>query len=308
MPKSPLISIIVPTFNRAHLIGETLDSVLEQTYQNWECIVVDDGSTDGTTELMNAYCVKDSRFQYHKRPNSYLSGGNGARNYGFEISKGDYIQWFDSDDLMEPEAMALKVKALLEFNVDFVISKSKYINIKKEFYHYNYTTEDISFNSFAFGNVSWVTDDIIYKRDIVSGLNYNESLKAGQEYNFCCKVLLVSNKCYFLDKFLTLRRSTENSIGTNRRKEKTTYLQSRFEVYWINYKEIVEKTKNIQFEKHTLLVCISTYFRSGKKIKLPKGFNSAVRQTFGSKTIYFYAALTTYYLFGKYNFFYLKLK
>lgn len=104
MPSSsPLVSIIIPTYNRAHLIGETLDSVLAQTYQNWECIVVDDGSTDGTDEVMAAYMAKDTRFQYHHRPKDRLPGGNAARNYGFEVSKGEYIQWFDSDDLMLPE-------------------------------------------------------------------------------------------------------------------------------------------------------------------------------------------------------------
>ncbi|WP_445734533.1 glycosyltransferase family 2 protein [Mariniflexile sp.] len=63
----PLVSIIIPTYNRAHLIGETLDSVLAQTHQNWECIVVDDGSTDNTDTVLKTYCQKDSRFQYHHR-------------------------------------------------------------------------------------------------------------------------------------------------------------------------------------------------------------------------------------------------
>lgn len=53
--KEPLVSIIIPTFNRAHLIGETLDSIIAQTYTHWECIVVDDGSTDNTEEIMNSY-------------------------------------------------------------------------------------------------------------------------------------------------------------------------------------------------------------------------------------------------------------
>ena len=65
MIKSPLISIIIPTYNRAHIIGETLDSIIAQTYTNWECIVVDDGSSDNTAEVMAKYIVKDSRFRYY---------------------------------------------------------------------------------------------------------------------------------------------------------------------------------------------------------------------------------------------------
>ena len=63
---TPLVSIIIPAYNRAHLIGETLDSVLAQTYINWECIVIDDGSNDNTSELLAEYCKKDNRFQYHQ--------------------------------------------------------------------------------------------------------------------------------------------------------------------------------------------------------------------------------------------------
>ena len=69
---APLVSIIIPTYNRAHLIGETLDSVLAQTYQNWECIIVDDGSSDNTDEVIGAYVEKDSRFKYYHRSDKDL--------------------------------------------------------------------------------------------------------------------------------------------------------------------------------------------------------------------------------------------
>ena len=100
-----LVSVIIPTYNRSHLLDETLVSLLNQTYQNWECIVVDDDSTDTTTAVLQKYIAKDNRFQYHHRPKDRLRGGNAARNYGFEISKGKYIQWFDSDDIMLPEKL-----------------------------------------------------------------------------------------------------------------------------------------------------------------------------------------------------------
>ncbi|WP_372938266.1 glycosyltransferase family 2 protein, partial [Seonamhaeicola sp.] len=87
----PLVSIIIPTYNRAHLIGETLDSVLAQTYTHWECIVVDDGSSDHTSQVVATYCKNDARFQYHQRPLDRPKGANACRNYGFELSKGEYI-------------------------------------------------------------------------------------------------------------------------------------------------------------------------------------------------------------------------
>jgi len=107
---NPLVSIIIPANNRANMIGETLDSVLAQTYPNWECIVVDDGSIDNTREVVLHYMNRDSRFVLADRPKTHKPGGNGARNYGFTLAKGEYIQWFDSDDLMHPELLMDKIE------------------------------------------------------------------------------------------------------------------------------------------------------------------------------------------------------
>ena len=116
----PLVSIIIPTYNRAHLIGETLDSIIAQTYTNWECIVVDDGSSDDTVEVLDTYCIKDSRIKYYQRPDEYLPGGNGARNYGFKLSNGEYVNWFDSDDIMATDFLSEKVKIFIQ-NSDYIL-------------------------------------------------------------------------------------------------------------------------------------------------------------------------------------------
>lgn len=108
----PLVSIIIPTYNRAHIIGETLESVLAQTHPNWECIVVDDGSTDNTDKLLEFYCEKDSRIKYHHRPKDLTKGANSCRNYGFELSNGDFINWFDSDDVMLNTFMETKINSI----------------------------------------------------------------------------------------------------------------------------------------------------------------------------------------------------
>ena len=95
-----LVSIIIPTYNRAHLISETLHSIIAQTYTYWECIVVDDGSTDNTEEILKNYIKKDKRFQYHQRPKDKPKGANACRNYGISISNGDFLLVMDSDDLL----------------------------------------------------------------------------------------------------------------------------------------------------------------------------------------------------------------
>ena len=107
MQNNPLVSIIIPTFNRAHLIVETLDSVLAQTYSNWECIVVDDGSTDGTREMLEAF----PQVIYHYQSNA---GVCTARNKGAEIATGDWLIFLDSDDELLPSALADFSKAIGE--------------------------------------------------------------------------------------------------------------------------------------------------------------------------------------------------
>ena len=88
------ISIIIPTYKRSHLLTKTLISVQEQTYEDWECIIVDDGSTDDTQKIVKEFCDLDHRFSLHNRPVSKPKGANSCRNYGLEISQGEYLIFF----------------------------------------------------------------------------------------------------------------------------------------------------------------------------------------------------------------------
>ncbi|MDD3685586.1 MAG: glycosyltransferase family 2 protein [Bacteroidales bacterium] len=91
----PFFSIIIPTYNRAHMLSKALESVHVQTFNDWECIVVDDGSTDNTKELLQQWIKKDNRFRYIYQENAERSA---ARNNGINNAKGDYICFLDSDD------------------------------------------------------------------------------------------------------------------------------------------------------------------------------------------------------------------
>jgi glycosyltransferase involved in cell wall biosynthesis len=119
------VSIIVATFNRDAIIGETIQSVLEQTYANWECIIVDDGSTDNTEQIVKKYTEKDSRIIFYHRPKDRPKGPNAARNFGIENSVGEYVLSLDSDDWILPEHLDLKIK-VFENNpeIDGVLSKT----------------------------------------------------------------------------------------------------------------------------------------------------------------------------------------
>lgn len=96
---NPLVSVVIPTYNRAHYLPECLRSVQQQTYQNLEVLVVDDGSTDGTRELMAGICREDGRIKYITQPNGGVSA---ARNTGLRAAQGDFIALLDSDDAWLP--------------------------------------------------------------------------------------------------------------------------------------------------------------------------------------------------------------
>ena len=96
----------MPTFNRASIIGETINSILEQTYSNWECIIVDDNSEDNTSEILQPY-LKDKRIKLFIKPLGVQKGANASRNYAFNLASGEYIYWFDSDDIIHPKTFEL---------------------------------------------------------------------------------------------------------------------------------------------------------------------------------------------------------
>jgi glycosyltransferase involved in cell wall biosynthesis len=100
MAVEPFVSIVLPTYNRAHLLPGSIDSVLAQTYSSWELIVVDDRSTDNTAEIVRGYLATDARIRYVK--NTHKQGCAGARNQGREAARTGFIAFIDSDDTWKP--------------------------------------------------------------------------------------------------------------------------------------------------------------------------------------------------------------
>jgi len=103
--KYPSITIIIPCFNQSNFLVQCLKSISEQTFNDWECIIVDDGSTDETREIVNQFENKDKRFTYIYQDNQGVSS---ARNYGYKASKGKYIQFLDGDDFLALNKLKLQ--------------------------------------------------------------------------------------------------------------------------------------------------------------------------------------------------------
>ncbi|QED37763.1 glycosyltransferase family 2 protein [Antarcticibacterium arcticum] len=217
MSNIPLVSIIIPTFNRAHLILETIESILNQSFNNWECIVVDDSSTDGTEELLWEYFQKDKRLQFHKRPENFKKGANSCRNYGFEQSTGEYLIWFDSDDLMTPDHIAVKVDVITNAKKDFVVAQTANFKdgILMKPYKYDQKEYGIKASDFILSKIHWYTYDILLTRLIAQKLRWNEEMKSWQDYNYFCKMLLETENGSYIEKVVTHRRLHSQSIQSN---------------------------------------------------------------------------------------------
>lgn len=120
-----LISVIVPVYNVEKYIGKCIDSIIAQTYDNLEIIIVDDGSADSCPQICDEYAVKDSRIKVIHKANGGLSD---ARNAGIDASCGDYIGFVDSDDCIEPDMYEKLYNALVSGNADMAVSNFTYVD------------------------------------------------------------------------------------------------------------------------------------------------------------------------------------
>lgn len=122
---NPLISVITPAYNAERFIGETIESVMNQTYSNWEMIIVDDQSTDSTVAIINAYQQKDDRIKVYVL--SENSGSAIARNEAMKMAKGRYIAFLDSDDAWYPEKLEKQLRFMQQNDIAFSFTKYRRI-------------------------------------------------------------------------------------------------------------------------------------------------------------------------------------
>ena len=188
-----MVSIIIPTYNRSNLIGATLDSVLYQTYENWECLVVDDGSTDNTIEVLNLYVKNESRIRFCQR-NREPKGAPTCRNIGLELAKGDYIVYLDSDDLLAPFCLEQRVSLFNQNqSCDFLVFKSL-LFVDEPFsngFYWNIDNEENDLARFIKLDALWQTSGPIYKKEFLLKMNgFKEDLLFWQDYDLHLRCLL----------------------------------------------------------------------------------------------------------------------
>ena len=203
--RSGMVSIIVPCYNQADYLPETLDSILAQTYTNWECVIVNDGSPDNTDEVVQRYLTQDDRFKYIKQSNK---GPAAARNAGIENSFGEFILPLDADDLIAPTYLE-KAVTVFSHNADTKLVYSKADIFGQENGPWN--LDDYNYDSFIWKNCIFCS--AMYKRcDYLKTGGYNVNMTHGlEDWDFFLSLLKKDDVVHCIDETLFHYRVKEKS-------------------------------------------------------------------------------------------------
>jgi len=262
---TPLVSIIIPVFNRENLVAETLDSIIFQTYQNWECILVDDGSTDQSEDVICRYTQKDNRIRLYSRPETLPKGANTCRNYGYQKAKGKFVLWFDSDDVM--------LENLIEHHLELFDTKIQLTICG--YYNVNSNLEDrkpIIMNpqnsllkDFLTGRIPMITGSVLFRKSFIENNNqpFDPILRRGQEADFFMQNFKnVKSDEFRVDETpLFLYRFHAGSKTGKAQKYISEYAQSRLIVFSKLYKT-AKSMKDANLQKYAYWAVMLTLVKS----------------------------------------------
>lgn len=221
-----LISVIVPCFNQGSYLAEALESIARQTHESWECLIIDDGSSDNTSDVASRFVRRDSRFRYFHHPNR---GPSASRNRGLSMARGDLIQFLDADDVIFRDKFELQVAALGNLDVLKVIH-CDYLRGTAECITEAHGTARIP-TTFMYREplydlaLRWEVDlsipihCFLFDSRIFTdhGLRFDESLLNHEDWECWMHVFALQPESLFVDRVLALYRLSSGSITSNRR-------------------------------------------------------------------------------------------
>ena len=249
----PLVSIIIPAFNSEKYIEDTLDSVLNQKYVTWECLIVDDHSTDTTLDLAYALAKKDLRIKVYINPRK---GACAARNYGLEQSTGTYIQFLDADDLLSPDKISSQIE-LANIHGDDIVYYGQWDRFTSSITEAKFLPKALDKDYDK--PIDWLvqtwegkgmaqTSVWLASRKLLDAAGvWNENLLINQDGEYFCRVLLESKGIKYTDKAKVYYRSgNATSISSSQKsKEKQSSLLDSYKSYQTNVLK-VEDTQSIR--------------------------------------------------------------
>lgn len=231
---STLVSIIVPCFKQAHFLKESLQSVLDQTYPHWECIIVNDGSPDDTEEIAMQWLEKDSRFKYLKKENGGLSS---ARNAGIAISQGEHILPLDSDDKIHPNYL-IKINSAFYDDPDLklVCSRIQFFGAKNT----EYLLPDYSYKKLLVQNC-FAHCSAFKKNDWIRVGGYDENMKSFEDWEFWIRILNGKSQVYKIPELMFIYRKHDFGSLSNSFKTNPKFYFSLYDYVYEKHKGIYKK-------------------------------------------------------------------
>lgn len=238
MATSSLVTIVIPAFNYGHLIAHTLDSVGAQSAPHWECLVVDDGSTDETARTVADFAHRDPRFRYLSQRNAGLSA---ARNAGLRQAKGTYLQFLDADDLIEEKKLEYQAAHLdAHPEVGIVYGPARYFptdDVSRR--RYSPTDPDRPFMPEVSGSGAVMVSALLHanimpvnsalvRREVVDRVGYfDERLHALEDWEYWIRCALAGVQFHFLDRERThgLVRIHAGSMSTDSLRMRTALVR-----------------------------------------------------------------------------------
>jgi|SaaInlStandDraft_3_1057020.scaffolds.fasta_scaffold47189_2 glycosyltransferase involved in cell wall biosynthesis len=214
MLKNPIVSVVIPTYNRECTILRSIYSVLRQDYKNIEIIIIDDCSNDNTLEVINT--INDSRLRVIPLKNN--CGPSHARNIGINASNGEFLAFLDSDDEWLPffirESLSVINKASSAATyTKYQINDGEIFPRYKELANFNSSTDKLTF--LLFGNII-ALPTLMFRRSVLVNFNgFDESLSAYEDYDLLLRVLHSGKNIAFLDKVALIVHRTEGGVNSN---------------------------------------------------------------------------------------------
>lgn len=211
-----LVSIIVPVYNVEKYIVATIQSVLQQTYTNWELLLIEDGSTDGTREVTEEYLHKlsDDRIQFHIVEKKI--GAAGARNYGMDISKGRFVAYLDSDDLWMPDKLEKQVSFMLEKKAAFSFTGYEFANASGTGTGKVVKVPDTIHYKQALQNTTIFTSTVMFDTQKLLRSELHMPLVKSEDTALWWRILRSGILAYGLQENLVLYRRVSNSLSSNK--------------------------------------------------------------------------------------------
>ena len=229
MPKTkPSVSVIIPTYNRAHLLGQAIQSVLDQTYQNFEIIVVDDGSANNTEEIVKVF--NDPRICYIRHEKN--RGGSAARNTGIKAARGEYIAFLDSDDEWLPEKLEKQLKVFKDQDLRAGVVYTRFIVINENgdfkithfLLHQGYILKEL-----LISNCVGTTSTVMVKRECFEKVGgFDENLPSCQDWDMWIRIA----------KHYTFKRISKPLVKYTLHQKQ---ISNNFEAVWRGHMAIMEK-------------------------------------------------------------------